>query len=129
MTGRGWIRRRKPRRRADPDASKLAEWERRKKEILDRDGWRCRCLVDYLVLPAVRIDDAGDFNRCDRRDTLEVHHIRNRSQGGKDNPDNLLTLCHDHHASATERKLLYFRGRDGIIARVWTRSWEAGGLP
>lgn len=27
----------------------------------------------------------------------EVHHIQPVSMGGKDNPENLITLCHDCH--------------------------------
>jgi 5-methylcytosine-specific restriction endonuclease McrA len=36
---------------------------------------------------------------------LEVHHIKFKSQGGSDNPDNLITLCSKHHKMLHEGKL------------------------
>lgn len=38
-------------------------------------------------------------------DRLEVHHIKFRSQGGSDNPDNLITLCSKHHGMLHKGKL------------------------
>ena len=34
---------------------------------------------------------------CGSHEHLEVHHVRHRSDGGSDRPDNLITLCHDCH--------------------------------
>jgi hypothetical protein len=36
---------------------------------------------------------------------LEVHHIKFRSNGGTDNPNNLITLCSKHHKMLHEGKL------------------------
>lgn len=44
------------------------------------------------------------FNdRCSEK--LQVHHIKFRSQGGSDNPNNLITLCDKHHKQVHEKKL------------------------
>jgi len=59
--------------RLDPDSRP------REYHALERDGWRCR--------------SPG----CTARRALEVHHIRFRSRGGPDTPDNKITLCHGHH--------------------------------
>jgi hypothetical protein len=48
-------------------------------KILERDRYRC-------VVPG-----------CTRRDQLETHHVRPRSQGGSNDPGNLAVLCHGHH--------------------------------
>jgi len=58
------------------------EWAakiRRRNPVLERDGWRCQ-------MPG-----------CRSGGSLEVHHLRYRSQGGNDDPENLLTLCWTCH--------------------------------
>lgn len=40
---------------------------------------------------------------CTKR--LEVHHIKFKSQGGSDTPNNLITLCSKHHKQLHEGKL------------------------
>ncbi|WP_174999137.1 HNH endonuclease [Rugamonas aquatica] len=34
---------------------------------------------------------------CDATTGLQVHHIKPRSLGGSNDPDNLITLCEQHH--------------------------------
>jgi|GEM_PF-1882966 len=41
------------------------------------------------------MDDAG--NLCSQNRWLHIHHIVPRSEGGGDDPDNLITLCSFHH--------------------------------
>ncbi|MCP5070159.1 MAG: HNH endonuclease, partial [bacterium] len=71
-------------------AHALASWEvedpwlkrnmsRKHRAVLDRDDWRC-------VFPG-----------CASQKNLHVHHIRFRSAGGGDQPENLTTLCAFHH--------------------------------
>ncbi len=36
-------------------------------------------------------------SRCDSKYRVEIHHIEPISRGGKDEYENLVTLCHDHH--------------------------------
>ena len=55
-----------------------ARWERVRRDVLDRDGWRC--------------------TRCGLPGALEVHHVRELHHGG--DPwahSNLITLCRDCH--------------------------------
>ena len=47
--------------------------------VFARDGWRC-------TVPG-----------CSSRRNLHAHHVRFRSAGGGDAPDNLTTLCAAHH--------------------------------
>jgi 5-methylcytosine-specific restriction endonuclease McrA len=48
-----------------------------RQQVLKRDDWRCQ--------------------NCGRRENLEVHHKRMRSQGGDDSELNLITLCSTCH--------------------------------
>jgi 5-methylcytosine-specific restriction endonuclease McrA len=57
-----------------PDA-----YEQLRQQVLKRDNWRCQS--------------------CGRRETLEVHHRKMRSQGGDDSDVNLITLCHSCDAN------------------------------
>ena len=54
-------------------------YEQLRLEVLQRDNWRCQ--------------------NCGRRENLEVHHRKMRSQGGGDSDTNLITLCHSCHAN------------------------------
>lgn len=55
-------------------------FENTKAKILNRDGYTCQCC------------------KGKKRDSkLEVHHIVFRSQGGSDDENNLITLCHTCH--------------------------------
>jgi hypothetical protein len=63
-------------------------FENVKAYILSRDGYKCQC---------------GESN-CSKK--LEVHHIKFRSNGGSDNPDNLITLCSKHHDQLHKGKLI-----------------------
>ena len=58
-----------------------AAWQRLRRKVLDRDGWRCR--------------------KCSRPGALEVHH----TQPGNDDPDTLLTVCRGCHIEIHRRKL------------------------
>ena len=55
--------------------------------VLHRDGHKCQ----------------ADKTGCTKR--LEVHHIKFKSQGGSNAPNNLLTLCSKHHKQLHEGKL------------------------
>jgi 5-methylcytosine-specific restriction protein A len=48
-------------------------YERLRKQVLLRDGWRCQS--------------------CGKMTNLEVHHKESRSQSGDDSSQNLITLC------------------------------------
>ena len=55
------------------------QYEQLHEEILRRDGWRCQL--------------------CGVMSHLEVHHQQFRSRSGQDTEENLITLCHDCHAT------------------------------
>jgi 5-methylcytosine-specific restriction endonuclease McrA len=54
-------------------------YERLRKQVLRRDGWRCQS--------------------CGTMANLEVHHQEFRSHAGDDAEENLITLCSTCHAS------------------------------
>lgn len=51
-----------------------------RKEVYRRDGWQCAL--------------------CGCHDTLQIHHVVPRGEGGSDFPENLITLCSKCHAQA-----------------------------
>ena len=71
----------------------LAGWENLKAYAKWRDGQKCRSCGK----------SAKDVAR------LEVHHVRRRTDGGSDTPDNVVTLCHEcheaHHQGIRKLKL------------------------
>lgn len=66
------LRQKQPRLKLDPE-----RYEALKKEVLERDGWRCQ--------------------DCGSAKMLEVHHVKPRSKLGHDTSENLITLCVDCH--------------------------------
>ena len=63
-------------------------WARIRRNILDRDGYRCR--------------------KCGKSGVLEVHHVKALDDGGTNELGNLLTLCrgchiHEHRHRDPER--------------------------
>ena len=74
----------------------LANWENLKAYAKWRDGYKCRACGKSKHKDGVR---------------LEVHHIRRKSDGGTDTPDNVVTLCDDCHKAhhQGERKLKFRR--------------------
>ena len=63
-------------------------FENTKAMVLDRDGYTCQ----YC-------------NGRHKDSKLEVHHIVFRSQGGSDEADNLITLCHTCHEALHDGKI------------------------
>ena len=59
-----------------------AAYERRRRQVLKRDGYRC--------------------SRCGSSFGVAVHHRGKRSLGRDDRPDNLETLCGPCHAAEHE---------------------------
>ena len=63
-------------------------FENAKAMVLNRDGYKCQCC------------------KGKHKDSkLEVHHIVFRSQGGSDDADNLITLCHTCHRALHDEKI------------------------
>ena len=57
------------------------EWARRRREVLDRDGWRCQ--------------------KCGKAGRLEVDHKTPLYRGGSNDLDNLQALCRRCHLDKT----------------------------
>ncbi len=66
---------------------------RREEAILERDDYRC-------AVPG-----------CSARRSLQRHHIRFRSLGGGDEPENQITLCAFHHLIGVHQGLIAIKGR------------------
>lgn len=66
---------------------KMYGYANTKAYVLARDNYTCQCSLKGCVV------------------RLEVHHIKFRSQGGSDNPNNLITLCSKHHKMIHEGKI------------------------
>jgi len=62
-------------------------FENIKEYVLSRDSHKCY------------------FNNDKCIDKLHVHHIKYRSQGGSDNPNNLIALCEKHHKELHDGKI------------------------
>jgi len=73
--------------------SRADERARREYRIFERDGWRC-------AVPG-----------CTSYRNLQLHHIVFRSQGGGDEPENLITLCAWHHQRGVHGGLVRITGR------------------
>lgn len=71
-------------------------------EILDRDGYKCQ--------------KDGATPEKDGV-TLQIHHKKFVSQGGSNDPDNLITLCHICHAG--EHALARGKAKDELLHPDW----------
>ena len=67
--------------------------------VVEREGWRC-------AVPG-----------CTSRRNLHDHHLRFRSAGGSDAPENRVALCAFHHQRCLHVGFLRIRGRapDGLV--------------
>ena len=86
----------------------LEEW------VLEHDGKAPRRPVDPILARDARCMAPG----CTSRAQLEVHHLRYRSQGGSDAPDNLILLCAFHHRQGEHGGLASCRGKAPLDV-VW----------
>jgi len=72
--------------------AKLTAWQLARRLVLERDGYRCRA--------------------CQSKDSVDVHHMKFRSLGGKDDdPKALLCLCRCCHGDVHLYKLAITGGR------------------
>ena len=58
--------------------------------VLHRDGHKCQ--------------NPNCIHKDKKEQILKVHHIRYRSEGGSDRPENLITLCSKCHTPANHKK-------------------------
>ena len=59
-----------------------------------RPGWKA-------ARAAAIVRDGGRCRKCGLDHDLEVHHVTERCDGGRDELENLCTLCHDCHCEWT----------------------------
>lgn len=97
--------------RAEPTQDGLTEWERIKAGVSARDSHRCI--------------------RCGTSRHLDPHHRRLKSQGGEDQPQNLIMLCrtchdvvHANRADAEKAGLIVQAGADPLKVPVEHREWD-----
>lgn len=74
--------------------------------------------LDYPTRQLVRQRDGERCRWCGRNGSsgLQVHHIMYRSQGGSDEPNNLILLCQQHHDEAHSNKR---RWQKVLLAANW----------
>lgn len=70
-------------------------WERTRKLILERDGYRCQWQV---------ADEYGFKRACGRPANQVDHIVRGRNGVDDDSPENLQALCQYHHEQKTCRE-------------------------
>ena len=96
----------------------LGEWSRRQPgqrradPVIERDGYRC-------MAPA-----------CSTRRNLHDHHIRFRSAGGSNAPENRVTLCAFHHQRGVHEGRMGVSGSapDALEFRMPFGTYLAGGV-
>jgi len=89
-----------------PDLVRRLVWDRLKAAVLRRDRYRCQdCGEDFGRRRRKAFDPALRRGRGGYRwESLEVHHIIPRADGGSDHPGNLKTLCPDCHRAYTSHQ-------------------------
>src|SRR6185436_471781 len=79
--------------------AKLTAWQLARRLVLERDGYRCRA--------------------CQSKDSVDVHHLKFRSLGGKDDdPKALVALCRPCHQELHLYKLAISGGRRGANGKL-----------
>ena len=72
------VNRKSPRLRLDAGSYRALH-----RKVLERDHWRCQL--------------------CSSMQNLQVHHLKLRSQSGRDEEQNLITLCAECHEKVHRR--------------------------
>lgn len=66
-------------------------WSRTRRRVMQRDRYECQ------------FDVTGKGLICGARAT-EVDHITPRAEGGTDDMENLMAICHQHHLAKTQEE-------------------------
>ena len=90
-------------RRVDKERPSAEVWQEIRKQVFQRDGWACQI--------------TGCINSGDH---LECHHIEPVAKGGAHVLDNLVTLCHFHHACQINHDIQSMKER-ADTSRYWIR--------
>jgi hypothetical protein len=89
--------------------------------------------IETWTAAGARFRDYADFGRdrwrctvpgCTARSGLESHHIRFRSAGGPDVPENRTTLCWFHHRHGVHEGRVRISGHapDGLLFELGVRA-------
>jgi len=70
-------------------------------------------------------EEIGKCENCGDKKSLEVHHIKKISKGGKNTPSNLIVLCHECHKDKAHRGSLSATTQRKIVANRSKRKKEA----
>ena len=88
----------------------LSRGQRRARAVFERGAWRC-------TVPG-----------CRSYRNLQAHHVRFRSRGGSDAPENLTTLCAAHHPRGVHAGRIRITGKvpERLHFELPLESWRAG---
>lgn len=110
----------------------FSEWKDRKKpsprQVRERRTQKAAKRTSTSVPVTVRLEIRDrDNHRCRwcRRPGQQVHHIHYRSEGGADEPSNLILLCTECHARAHSSKAAY---KPLLLACLWLHYVEGDSL-
>lgn len=77
---------------------------------------RSRPKLDTKIRFDIRRRDGNRCRWCETNTDLQVHHVAYRSEGGSDEPHNLITLCLECHARAHSSKRTW---QPILLACLW----------
>ncbi|GEM_PF-5397208 len=73
-------------------------WQKLRKQVLDRDQWRCVPEHEGCRFKApYSLKTAGKY-------TAHVHHVIDRADGGQDRPENLVSVCSSYNIGEGKRR-------------------------
>jgi 5-methylcytosine-specific restriction endonuclease McrA len=115
-------------------------WERVRQDVWKRSGGRCEVeleLADWQLLQVrgfFRGARLGPGNTRCPESARDCHHVVKRSQGGEDDPSNVIAICRVMHdltdrALALGRLVIEPQGNQRFVSRVDVKpskwSWSA----
>jgi 5-methylcytosine-specific restriction endonuclease McrA len=83
----------------------LATYNRNKRLVYERDGWKCR--------------------HCNRREGLTPHHVVYQSRQGSDDLNNLMTLCLWCHNDIHDHRLkieIILKTATDLVVKFWRKT-------
>ena len=104
-----------------PGEARGEEWRSTREQVLERDGYECQFCG---------VTEEAHQERHDRG--LAAHHIIPESDGGSDDPENLLTVCQSCHRtleSTHARAVEQMRNEDDAadleeVEKIWRNRWN-----
>lgn len=110
----------------DEENTRIGKDGRRACRTCARTRWAAYGMGERTARKIVRARSGGVCELCQKQRATDVHHRKNRSQGGLWEPQNLLHLCHDEHMRITTSPALSYErgwsvrsGHDPATQPVW----------